>query len=148
MPVPAAKIKAICTESELALVRASRKPELEELTQAAVKRLAVRARKSFDKWQDLSRGQARTKTREVGAGSTDPNTLLKVQIFRDALTNFETKLAKFAGSDGAGAKQAQPKAKRARAAEHRATRATVRKDLAKVEAVLNRQKPKKKKKSR
>jgi hypothetical protein len=94
MSIPAAKIRAVCTSSEVVLVRASRKPELEKLDHATVKRLAQRARTLFDKWQDLSRGQSRTQARRTGAGSADANTLLKAQIFRDALTSFETKLAK------------------------------------------------------
>jgi hypothetical protein len=104
MAIPASKIRSLCTGSEVALVRASRKPELEQLSHAAVKRLALRARKLFDKWQDLSRSQSRARARQVGAGSVDENTVLKAQIFRDALTSFETKLAKCEASLASGAK--------------------------------------------
>ncbi len=160
MPVPAAKVKSLCSPSETELVRASRKPELAELTPAEVKRLAVLRRKLFDKWQGLGRGQARARTRQVGLGTADANTELKVQIFREALTSFEARLAQLDGSTHSPAKKppakkpaakkhsakkhsAKPKA--ARAVEHRAARASVRKALSAVEDSLKRDGIKKKK---
>lgn len=145
MTVPAAKVRSLCTGAEVALVRASRKPELEQLSQAAAKRLALRARKLFDKWQDLSRGQSRARARQLGAGAVDENTALKAQIFRDALTSFETKLAKCEASLASGAKKPRPKTKTDRAVEHRASRAAIRKGMTAVEDLLKSNKRKKKK---
>jgi hypothetical protein len=150
MPVPAAKVRSLCTQSETELVRASRKPELAELSPAEVKRLALRARKLFDKWQGLGRGQSRVRTRQVGLGTADANTELKVQIFRDALTSFEARLAELDGpthspAQKSPAKKPAGKPKAVRAVKHRAARAAVRKALTAVEDSLKRDGIKKKK---
>ena len=108
-----------------------------------MKRLALRARKLFDKWQDLSRGQSRARARQVGAAPWTENTVLKAQIFRDALTSFEAKLAKCEASLASGAKNSRPKTKTDRAVEHRASRAAIRKGMTAVEDVLNSRKRKK-----
>ncbi len=126
MPVAASKVKSLCTDSEVALVRASRAPELDKHTAAELKPLAARARKLFDKWQGLSRKQARTRSRQVGSAEQDSNTRLKTQIFRQALDAFEARLAKLVKSGGASAGGRKGKTKKARAAGHRQTRAAVR----------------------
>ena len=79
MTIPASKVRSCCTSSETALVRASRKGELEQLSHAALKRLAVRAGTLSDKWRDLGRGQSRVRRRKVGFGEIDANTKLKAQ---------------------------------------------------------------------
>jgi hypothetical protein len=137
MTVPASKVRSCCTTSEVALVRASRKGQLEKLSQSELKRLAVRARSLFDKWRDLGRGQSRARGRKVGFGELDANTGLKAQIFRDALHSFEAQIKKLAGSTAPTAKATKPKLKRHRTAEHRSTRAAVRKGMAAVEDLLN-----------
>ncbi len=137
MTIPASKVKALCTSSEVALVRASRKPELEQLSHAEVKRLAVRARKLFDKWQGLGRGQSRDRLRQTGSSSTDANTELKVQIFRETLDSFEARLAKLDASAAPKGKAAKPIRKKDRVADHRANRAVVRKGLNLVEELLD-----------
>ena len=74
------------------------------------------ARKLFDKWLILSRSQSRVRTRQIGLGTADANTVLKVQIFRDALTSFEARLAELDGPNaGPPAKQPTGKPKAARA---------------------------------
>lgn len=134
MVVSASKVSTLCTSSELALVMASRPPELNRLTPAELKRLVVRARKLCDKASDQGRSQARAKSRQLGAGSVAPRTLVKSQVFADALRSFETRLAKLEPAPtGAGA-PARPKTKKIRNASHRATRAKVRKGLAAHEA--------------
>lgn len=138
MAIPAAKVKSLCTESEAALVRASRKGELELLSHAEVKELAARARKLVGKWRDLKRGQSRTRSREAGFGAADANTQLKKQIFRDALDSLEARLEQLAGKPAAMAAKPAPKqTKKHRAAEHRATRAAVRKGMVAVQDLVN-----------
>lgn len=147
MAVPASKIKQLCTTSEIALIRASRKGELDRLTHAEVKKLAVQARKLFDKWQGLGRGQARDRGRQEGFGEKDANTKLKVQLFREALDGFNAQLEKLAGAAAKNAtvKVAKPVTKKKRSAEHRATRAAVRKGMTAVEDLLNTKSAKSKK---
>jgi hypothetical protein len=139
MTIPAAKVRLVCTSSEAALVRASRKPELEQLNHAQVKRLAVRARKLFDKWQDLGRSQSRAGSRQVGFGDLPANTKLKEQIFREALDSLEAKLVKLDASVVSSAKESGRKTKQARAAGHRSARAVIRKDLIAAADSLNSQ---------
>jgi hypothetical protein len=138
MTIPASKVRAVCTSSEIDLVRASRKGELEHLNTVQVKRLAVRARKQLEKWQDLGRDQSRVRSRKVGFGDAAANTRLKEQIFREALTRFEDRLPK-AEAAALAAKKSKPKTKQARNAGHRSTRAVVRAELSAVERLLNAQ---------
>ena len=143
MTIPASKVRLVCTASEAELVRTSRKPELAQLSYAEVKRLAVRARKLFDKWQDLGHGQARVRSRKVGSGGVDANTALKTQIFRDALKNFEVRLAKLEASAASPAAKAKFKTKRDQAVEHRTSRSAIRKGMTAAEDLLNRRNSKK-----
>ena len=137
MTVPASKVISSCTRSEVALVRASRKGQLERLSHAELKRHAVRAKTLSDKWRDLSRSQSRTRSRKVGFGDSDANTALKAQIFREALESFEAQLAKVSAAAAPAAKGPKPKLKRHRTAEHRSTRAAIRKGMTAVEDLLN-----------
>lgn len=140
MLIPKSKVKSLCTDSEAALVRASRKGELEQLSQAEVKQMAVRARKLVDKWRDLKRGQARTRSRQAGFGDVDANTKLKKQIFRDALASFEARLVTLGEQEAHVAKKPAPrKTKKDRNTEHRATRAAVRKGMVAVQDLVNSQ---------
>ena len=130
MVIPVAKVKTLCSSSELTLVLASRRPELNKLTPADLKRFVIRARKLCDKSSDLGRSQARVKSREHGAGSVPTRTHLKSQVFADALLSFETRLAKLEVAAADAGAPAASKTKKIRNATHRATRATVRKGLA------------------
>jgi hypothetical protein len=128
MSVPAAKVKAVCTSSEAALVRASRGPALGQLNYANVKQHVAQARKLADKWEGLARGQSRERRRQSGSSEVDANTRLKAEIFREALSAFEARLKaldKAAPSPAARSSSS----KRSRSTEHRATRAAVRQDL-------------------
>ncbi len=129
MAVPAAKVKALCTDAESALVRASRRPALGQLTPPEVKRHAARAKKLADKWAALSRDQSRTQARQSGFGDSAANTELKAEIFRDALANFTARLGALeaAGESKGTAKSA--KSKKRRSAGHRTERSAVRKEL-------------------
>jgi hypothetical protein len=130
MIVSVAKLSTICSSSEIALVRSSRKPEMNQLTPVELKRLAVRARKLFDKSLDQGRTQARAKSRVFGSGSVAQRTQLRKQVFSEALKNFEARLAQLDATPAASAVKTKPKTKKVRSAGHRATRAKVRKSLA------------------
>ena len=133
MTIAASKVKSVCTAAEIELVRASRPPQLEELTAAQLRRQLARTRKLLEKWQDQGRGQSRARNRKEGFGDLDANTRLKREIFEETLAKFEARLAKV--DRAAKPKAAAPKpAKKVRAVKHRAARAEVRKELAEVEA--------------
>ncbi len=128
MRVPIAQVKTLCTAAELELVKSSRPPQLNQLTLAEARRLLTRARGQVDKTRDLGRRQARVKARS-GMGSPGTSTALKKQIFRDTLEAFEKRVQTLeAAGETATAKKTQPH-KRVRTAQHRATRALVRKKL-------------------
>ncbi len=146
MTIPASKVRTLCSTAEAALVRASRKPELEQLTPAQLKRLANQAKKLSDKWADLGRTQSRARNRKVGFGDVDANTKLKAQIFSDALASLEAKLAKAEKSTVSATKTLKPKTKKDRNADHRSDRAAVRKGLAMIEDSIKSRAKKKKKK--
>jgi len=152
MSVPAATVKSLCTSAEIELVRASRKPQLDELSPAEVKRLADRARKLHDKWRDVKRDQARSKSRVAGVGKPGDNTKLKAQIFGEARENFESRLQKLAAKESgakpgskAAAKSApvlkvsktKSKTKAQRTVDHRNRRSAVREGLAVTKDILN-----------
>jgi hypothetical protein len=137
MTVPAAKVKTLCTDSEAALVRASRKGELETLSHAKVKQLAARARKLTTKWRDLKRGQSRAHSSQVGFGKIEANTKLKGEIFRDALASFEARLASLGSSADHATDKPRAKTKKDRSAEHRATRAAIRKGMIAAQDLVN-----------
>ena len=127
MAIPASKVRAICTASEAELVRATRKSELDQLSHAEVEKLLGQARKLFRKWQDLGRDQARARSQKVGFGEKAENTTLKVELFGDTVQRLEAQLTKLDKAE-AGAK-AVSVTKKDRSAEHRATRAAVRKGM-------------------
>lgn len=131
MKTPIGKVKSVCTDSELAVVRASRKPELGELSLAEAKRAAARARKLFDKWQGLHRGQSRDQRRRTGRGDLDNRTQLKAEIFAEALQELDARVEKLAAADAkkSASKSKKGPTKRSRATGHRAERAGVRLEL-------------------
>lgn len=133
MAVPAAKIKEICTAEEAKLVRASRKPELEKLSAAELKKHAAVARKLYDKWLALGREQSRAKSKKVGFGESPANTKLKTEAFGDALKAFEGQLAK---QPGTAAPKKKAVTKKKRNAGHRSDRFDVRMELREVKESL------------
>jgi len=147
MTIAASRVKALCTPAEIALIRASRKGQLENLGPDVLKKNAAQAKKLADKWRDLGRGQSRARSRATGLGEHDSNTKVKEQIFRDALVAYEAQLASVTAAGTPAPKGAKAKTKRDRNAEHRATRAAVRKGMAAVEDLLNAEKPRPKKPS-
>jgi hypothetical protein len=129
MTVSETKLSALCNSSEIQVVRASRRPELNQLSHAELKRLAARARKLADKWQGQSRSQARKLSRQVGSGHSTRNTSLKSQVFFEALRAIGARLAELE-APAPGTVKSRPKTKTVRNAGHRATRAKTRKALA------------------
>jgi LmbE family N-acetylglucosaminyl deacetylase len=146
MVISASRVKSICTSSETALVGASRKPELSQMSAVDIKRLAVRARKLSDKWSLLARGQSRRQRRNTGVSSVDANTVLKAQIFREALEAFEAQLRSLDRSSPPVAKTTRTPTKKQRSSEHRAKRAAIRKGMSAVEDLFNAQKRQKRSK--
>lgn len=138
MPVPAAKVKALCSSTEAELVRNSRPPQIKSLSLAEVKAAKARARKLADKWQGQSHKQSRAKKGAKGTSDADANTQLKAEIFREALAAYEARQAELEakGAKPVGKKKAP--AKKVRAASHRGARAAIRDELALVTEVLNR----------
>jgi hypothetical protein len=144
MAVRMSQVKSVCTANEVALVAASRKPLLETLSPAELKRSARRARTLFDKWQGQARTQARAKRQKEGFGEEQARTQSKVDIFQEALRNFEKRLAtveKASAGKGARGKSAGGKPKKARSAGHRSARADVRSQLAEPPMVPRPKKP-------
>jgi hypothetical protein len=145
MAVRMSQVKSVCSANEVSLVLASRKPQLETLSPAELKRSARRARALFDKWQGLARGQARARSQKEGFGEERARTQLKVDIFQEALQSFEQRLAKLekasTGKTSTGkaapGKSSAAKPKKARAAGHRSARADVRSKLAEKRIKLN-----------
>jgi histone H1/5 len=137
MAVRLPTVRALCTEPELALVVASRKPELKLLKPAQVERLRERARKLVDKWTDLSRQQTRKQNRKVGAVAEDTRSHQKAEIFAEALAAFDSRLAELQGGSKAKPKPKPAAKKPARTAAHRATRADVRSSLKDKKLALN-----------
>lgn len=142
MAVRLPTVRALCTEPELALVVASRKPELKLLKPAQVERLRERARKLVDKWKDLSREQVRKQSRKVGAVAEDTRSHQKAEIFAEALAAFDSRLAELQGGSKAKPKPKPAAKKPARVAEHRSNRAEVRSALKDKKRVLNASAPK------
>lgn len=130
MTIPLSQVKTLCNANEVTLVQASRRPQLSRLTLTEAKRLAVRARKHFDKWQELSRDQSRTSQRTRGVPVVENRSTEKAQIFRDALDALEAQVVKLeaAGAKGQGGRSSTP-GKTERNRGHRAERSDVRKTI-------------------
>lgn len=141
MTIPMSRVKTLCSEAEMAVVQASRRPRIGELTLPQAKSFAQRAKKLQDKWRDQSRSQSRAKARQVGVADTATNSHEKAQIFQEATASLDAKVNQLSakGSDRAS-KAAKAPAKKDRALKHRATRATMRAKLAEKELVLNTEK--------
>jgi hypothetical protein len=101
--------RELCTKDELALVRASRSPALEKLTPSQLKSHVSKARQLTEKWQDLSRSQARSQSRQSGSPDLDSRSVAKRELFQGALQAFEAQLATVGtASAGAVAKPSRP----------------------------------------
>jgi hypothetical protein len=136
MTIRMSEVKSLCDRNEIALVEASRKPQLEELSAGQLRQQAVRARKLVDKWRDLSRSQSRAHGRQVGVSKDESRSTRKEEIFAEALASFEARLAMVAPVGAAKTTPGQPK--QVRSQGHRASRAETRKVLRKEKISQNR----------
>jgi len=137
MPFSTDEIRELCTKEELAIVLASQSPALEKLSPADVKKHASNARKLSDKWQKLSRGQARTESRKSGSPDLDSRSHAKHTLFKEVLGVFETRSAAIESlpTVTSGAGRRTPSAIRTQQA--RVTRQTTRKELHGTKKKLN-----------
>lgn len=99
MSVHHATARKLATQAEWTLLEASRAREITELTPARLTQKIARARKLRDKYRDLAkqqRGEARGKrnAKSTRAAEGNANTLIKQQMFAEALERFEERLEK------------------------------------------------------
>ncbi len=128
--------RKLATQAEWTLVEASFGPALKQITEGRLKQKIVRARKLQDKYRDLSRrqrGEARGKRR---AKSTRPaagnaNTVLKQEMFAEALQRFEEQLQRL--HDKAASQAAR--AEKTKAKKSSTKKAVTKKSAAKTSAV-------------
>ncbi len=113
--------RKLATKAEWTLLEVSYPPLLKDITPGRLKQKVTRARKLQDKYRDLARqqkGEARGKrqARSTRAAAGNTNTLLKQEIFTDALARFEAQLQKLE------AKAAKDVARKEKAAEQAAAK--------------------------
>jgi hypothetical protein len=129
MVVPLAEAKVLCTKEELAVVKASRHPELSKLTAAQVKRHATLARKLMDKWSDQSRSQARTSNRASGSSNPDSRSHAKMALFRETLDALELRLSELETATLSKTPVPKGTPKQVRAKQSRVARSQERRNL-------------------
>ena len=132
MAIIRSKAKALCTAAELALVDASGPKSIGELSGAQLRQKVGRARKLADKWRDQAESQRRTAPAKAGGRQTDAaaRSAEKAQLFTEVLQRFEARLAKTEVQSATSGSSRKESSKKVRNRQHRATRATVRGDLA------------------
>jgi hypothetical protein len=109
--------RKLATQAEWTLVEASFGPALKQITEGRLKQKIVRARKLQDKYRDLSRQQRGEARGKRNAKSTRPaagnaNTVLKQEMFAEALQRFEEQLQRLhdkAASQAARAEKTKAK---------------------------------------
>jgi len=139
MAISMGRAKALCTASELELVRASTRQEIGKLSAARLRQKETRARKLRDKWQDQTKNQKRSAQSKTGsrAAGANKNSAEKAELFDEVLSRFSTQLAKVeAAGETAGPKGRLRSTKTARSTTHRAARAEVRGKLAEKKQTL------------
>jgi hypothetical protein len=129
MPLSLDEIRALCTKEELALVLASHSPSIEKLSSTEVKKHAVNSRKMADKWQKLSRGQARTESRKTGAPDLDSRSHAKLELFKETLDVFEARLVAMQSVPTVTSSSERKPAAAVRTQAARAARQSTRKQL-------------------
>ena len=68
MAISMVRAKALCSNSELALVKSSTRQEIGRHSAARLRQKETRARKLRDKWRDQAAGQRRASQAKAGAG--------------------------------------------------------------------------------
>ena len=132
MAISMARAKALCSGTELALVKASTRQEIGTHTAARLKQKQARARKLRDKWRDQVAAQKRTRRRPGRPSAADnKNSAEKAELFDEVLGRFTAQLEKAeAAGKTPGPMGRRRSTKTARSRTHRASRAEVRGELA------------------
>jgi hypothetical protein len=139
MAISMVRAKALCSASELALVKASTRQEIGGHTAARLRQKETRARKLRDKWRDQAIGQRRSAQAKAGSrgAGANKNSAEKAELFDEVLGRFTAQLAKVeAAGEMAGPKGRRRSTRTARSRTHRAARAEVRGELAEVKRSL------------
>jgi hypothetical protein len=129
------RARALCSPSELQVVKAASKKALVSHSAAALKKHVARARKLSDKWRDLAARQRREAQKAQGSRGTDKaaRSQEKADLFGEVLTRLEAQQARQPGGSAKPAAQGTSGSggpnKSARTQEHRSTRAQVRRKL-------------------
>jgi hypothetical protein len=146
MAISIGRAKALCSDSELALVKASTRQEIDTHTTARLRQKETRARRLRDKWRDQAASQRRSKQVKVGARDVDAaaRSAEKAELFDEVLSRFSAQLAK-AEADG---KSPGPMGRRRstrskKSTTNRSTRAVVRDVLKEIKRDLDPPKTKK-----
>jgi hypothetical protein len=133
MAISMVRVKALCSASELELVKASTRQEIDALAAASLRQAETRARKLRDKWRDQVASQRRASKTKAGArdAATNKNSAEKAELFEEVLGRFSTQLAKVeAAGEVIGPMGRRRSTKTASSQSHRASRAEVRSELA------------------
>ncbi len=149
MAIARSKAKSLCTITELALVDASSPKSIGQLSSAQLRQKVSRARKLVDKWRGQTESQRRIAKSKPVSRSTLPagRSAEKAQLFAEVLKRFETQLAKTEDQSTTVSVARKESPRKVRNRQHRATRASVRGDLAQSRLELsakkktNRRKP-------
>lgn len=139
MAISMGRAKALCTATELDVVRASTRQEIGNLTAARLRQKETQARKLRDKWRDQATSQKRSTQAKVGSRDADynKNSAEKAELFDEVLSRFSAQLAKQeAAGETPGPMGRRRSTKTARSHTHRAARAEVRGELAEAKREL------------
>ncbi|MGD9636637.1 MAG: hypothetical protein AB7G28_19990 [Pirellulales bacterium] len=139
MAISMGRAKALCSASELALMKASTRQEIGGHTAARLRQKETQARKLRDKWRDLAASQKRSTQAKVGSRDADynKNSAEKAELFDEVLSRFSAQLAKQeAAGETPGPMGRRRSTKTARSRTHRAARADVRGELAEAKREL------------
>ncbi|SFI06634.1 hypothetical protein [Planctomicrobium piriforme] len=130
-----AEARALCTKAELELYQASRGKLLTAQKPAQLLKSRERARQARDKWNDLAKTQRRALQKDKGARDVvkTERSAKKAQLFQEALDRIQARIDLLPAEDvKAAAATRKPTSKAKRTVEHRASRASVRKQLSDV----------------
>ena len=140
-------IQSLLTAAEKKLLDGTLGKSLAAATQPQLEAMRKQARVLRDKWQDLFKRQSITTKRSPASPTNDANSRSreKADLFSDAIKRVEARLTEIATSLAGtkpSVKAGRPSAARAstkptRQAAHRATRATIRGELAEAMAAIN-----------
>ncbi len=132
MAITRSKAKSLCTVTELALVDASGPKSIGQLSSAQLRQKVSRARKLIDKWRGQTESQRRIAKSKPASRPTPAarRSAEKAQLFAEVLKRFETQLAKTEDQQATASATRKESPRKVRNRQHRATRASVRGDLA------------------